>query len=148
MSRDQETNGAFDPVVEPFVDFWSQYVKQANDTTREYLDGYGDGSNIKTFQRRWLDAVSKSVDAYLRSPVFLQAMKQNTDAAVKLKRQADDLSAEFARNANIPTATDISGLFERLHSVEEAILNRLGGIEERLQTIEHQIAAGQAAGNP
>jgi hypothetical protein len=148
MSRDQETNGTFDPVVQPFVDFWSEYVKQANDTTREFLEGIDDGSKIKTFQRRWFDTVSKSMDAYLRSHVFLQAMKQNTDAVVELKRQADDRSAEFARNANIPTASDISGLFERLHSIEEVILNRLGGIEERLQAIEHQIGAGETAGNP
>ena len=90
--------------------------------TREFLDGIDDQANIKSFQRRWFDTVSKSVDAYMRSPAFLQAMKQNTDAAVKLKRQADDLASEIARNANIPTAGDISGLFERLHSIEEVIL--------------------------
>ena len=87
---------------------------------------------MKSWQRRWFDAVSKSMDAYMRSPVFLQAMKQNTDAAIKIKQQADDLATEIARNANIPTASDISGLFERLHSVEEVILSRLGRIDERL----------------
>ena len=40
---------------------------------------------------------------------------------VKAKQQTDDLAAEIARNANIPTATDISGLFERLRSIEETI---------------------------
>ena len=79
--------------------------------------------------------------------MFLQAMKQNADTAIKAKRQADDLATEIARNANIPTAGDISGLFERLHSVEEVILGRLGRIEERLKTIEEQICAGQEVGS-
>jgi hypothetical protein len=72
-------------------------------------------------------------------------MKQNTDAMIKAKRQADDLVTEIARNANIPTASDISGLFERLHSVEEVILGRLARIEARLTTIEEHAGIDQAA---
>jgi hypothetical protein len=142
MPTDQETKPAFDPIVQPFVDFWSGYVKQADDTTREFLEGINGNSDARTWQLRWNDAVSKSMDAFMRSPMFLTAMKQNTDALVKTKQQADDLATEFARNANIPTAGDISGLFERMHSVEEVILNRLGRIEEKLGTIEQQIGKG------
>jgi hypothetical protein len=146
MPGEARTNGAFDPVVKPFVDFWTDYAKQANDATRELLDGLDDSTDIKGWQRRWFDAVAKSMDAYMRSPAFLQAMKHNADTVIKVKRQADDLATEIARNANIPTAGDISGLFERLHSVEEVILGRLGCIEDRLQAIENQIGAGQVAG--
>jgi hypothetical protein len=42
-------------------------------------------------------------------------------------------------------ASDISGLFERLHSVETAILERLGHIEKRLEAIEDHVGACQAA---
>src|SRR4029078_13633326 len=100
-------------------------------------------ADIKSFQRRWFDTVSKSAEAYMRSPAFLQSMKQNTDAAIKLKRQANDLANEMARNANIPTTGDISGLFERLHSVEEVILSRLVRIDERLESIEEKIGRGE-----
>ena len=86
------------------------------------------------------------MDAYMRSPVFLQTMKQNTDLLVKAKRQADDLATEIARNANIPTAGDISGLFERLHSVEEVILTRLGRIEDKLMALERQVGLGHEVG--
>jgi hypothetical protein len=143
MSEEQKSNGQFDPVLQPFVDFWSGYAKQADDAARELLAGFNGNAEMRTWQRRWFDAVSKSMDAYMRSPIFLQAVKQNTDAVIKAKQQADDLATEFARNANIPTAGDISGLFQRLHSVEEVILGRLGRIEERLATIEQQIGAGQ-----
>ena len=147
MSNERNTNEVLDPVIKPFAEFWSSYCSQANDTTRELLAGMNGNADVKTWQRRWFDAVSKSMDAYMRSPMFLQAMKQNADAAIKAKRQADDLATEIARNANIPTAGDISGLFERLHSVEEVILGRLGRIEERLKTIEEQIGAGQEVGS-
>jgi hypothetical protein len=137
----EESSAKVDPIVRPFVDFWSSYIHQANDTTRELLEGINGNSDVKAWQRRWFDAVSKSMDAYMRSPMFLQAMKQNADFVVKAKRQADDLATEFARNANIPTAGDISGLFERLHSVEETVLRRLGRIDERLTAIEQNIGS-------
>ncbi len=143
MAGGGKRNGEFNSVVQPFVDFWSDYVQQANDATREFLDGIDDQTNVKSFQRRWFDTVGKSAEAYMRSPAFLQSMKQNSDAAIKFKRQADDLANEMARNANIPTTGDISGLFERLHSVEEAIVGRLGRIDERLKSIEERIGSGE-----
>src|SRR5262245_13948739 len=143
MAEDNTSNGSVNPVVQPFIDLWSEYAKQADGAARQFLNGIDDSANVKTWQRRWFDAVSKSADAYMRSPVFLQAMKQNTDAAVKLKLQTDDLAAEIARNTNIPTASDISGLFERLHSVEEVILGRLSRIDERLELIEDKVASGE-----
>src|SRR5688572_15954677 len=145
MLAQRDVNGTIDPVMTPFFDLWSDYYKQANDAQREFFDGIENSTDLKNWQRRWNDAVSKSTDAFMRSPAFLHAMKQNTDAAIKLKQQSDDLSKEFARNANIPTTSDISGLFERLHSVEEVILGRLGRIEERLQMIEAHVGTGQAA---
>jgi len=99
------------------------------------LESVSGGSDLRASQRRWLEAVDRSLDAYLRSPLFLGAMKQNIDAATKAKMQVDDLNKDFARNANIPTAADIAGLFERLRSAEDLILSRLAEIDERLETI-------------
>ena len=135
-----------EPLVQPFIEFWTSYIRQANENTRQLVENFDGASDVKTWQRRWSDAVSKSMDAYLRSPMFLQAMKQNTDLMIKAKLQTDDLATEVARNANIPTAGDISGLFERLHTVEEVILQRMERIDQRLQAIEAQTGATQGAG--
>jgi hypothetical protein len=141
MSSTLETNKSVDPVLAPFFEFWTDYFKRTNESTRQFLDDVHESANAKSWQRRWYDAVSKSVDAYLRSPVFLQAMKHNTEAAIKVKQQTDEMASEFARNFNLPLASDISGLFERLHSVEETILRRLERIDERLATIEQNFGS-------
>ena len=143
VSENNEPVAKFDATVQPFVDFWSSYIAQANDATRKLVEDFDGSADVKTWQRRWFETVSRSLDAYMRSPVFLQAMRENTHLLVKAKQQTDDLSAEFARNANIPTATDISGLFERLHSVEDAVLSRLEQIEQRLARIEQQTGVSQ-----
>jgi hypothetical protein len=146
MAADGNTNGTFDPVMQPFVDLWSDCFKQANDATRIFLDGIDDSTDLKAWQRRWLDSVSKSLDAYMRSPAFLQAMKHNMDVVTQTKLRLDDVATEVARNSNIPMASDISGLFERLHSVEEIILHKLDHVEARLKSIESKIGIEETAG--
>jgi hypothetical protein len=145
MSAKPNADGTTDPILKPFYDLWSDCYTKSNDVTREFLEDVEESTNVRSWQRRWNDAVAKSADAFMRSPTFLQAMKQNTDAMVKFKQQADDLSKEIARNANIPTTSDISGLFERLHSVEEVILERLRRIEDRLEAIESHTGIDQLA---
>lgn len=145
MSENNEPAGAMDPTIQPLVEFWSGYIAQANDATRQLVEGFPAGAGVKTWQRRWFTAVSRSMDAYLRSPSFLKAMRENTELIVKTKMQANDMAAEVARNANIPTTSDISGLFERLHSVEDVILRHLQQIEERLTTIEQHTGSREMA---
>jgi hypothetical protein len=36
-------------------------------------------------------------------------------------------------------ATDVTGVFERVHSAEQAILTRLAQMDDRLQAIEAQL---------
>jgi len=53
-----------------------------------------------------------------------------------LKGMQDQVIQDTARQFGLPLAADITGLFERLHSTEQNILNRLQVIEERLKGIE------------
>jgi hypothetical protein len=124
-------------LLEPYREFWADYVQQASDTARQmYQAAAGADADPRAWQRRWLEAVRASMDAYLRSPAFLRAMKQNMDMMIKAKLQADDFTKEFARNANLPTASDVTGIFERLRSAEDAILARLAQMDRRLEVIE------------
>jgi hypothetical protein len=166
VSDDRSTTGHVDSIMQPFVEFWMGYFKQADEATREYLEGLDGGAEIRSWQRQWFDAVSKSMDAYMRSPAFLQVVKHGTEFAIKTKRHNDDVSAEIARNVNVPTASDISGLFERmrcrceenqghrravgtgelvdrLRNIEETVLNRLDAIEQRLTAIESKLSTSQ-----
>ena len=106
----------------------------------------GTHGDPRTWERRWLEAVSRSCDAYLRSPLFLQLMKQNMDAVIETKLRFADWQKEFAHNTNLPTASDIRGLFDRLRSVEDSILARLEEREARLPPRGPQPRLGAAPG--
>ncbi|GAA5504697.1 hypothetical protein [Novipirellula caenicola] len=143
MSSQPGPNAATNPFVQPYVEMWNQFLEQANETTRRMMQSDDGHSDPRLWQRRWMQATSQSIDAYLRSPFFLNAMKQNMDAIIETKMKVNDLQKEFTRNANIPTASDISGLFERVRGMDEMILARLGEIQDRLEGLEAAVEASQ-----
>lgn len=132
-----------DAFMQPFVQFWTTAMEQANVNALKFYESFDPSTNLQDWRKRWFEATSESLDAYMRSPAFLEAMRHNLDATIKTKLQANDLSKEAARNAGVPTVSDISGLFERIHSVESTVLSKLGAIENRLQAIETKLN-GQA----
>lgn len=139
---DSPTNGqpTADPIWQPFSEFWNRWVEKSDEVTRQWTQQVLRQDKLEEWRRHWLEAVSQSCEAYMRSPAFLEAMKHQADATVKMKAQVNDVAREAARNLDIPTAGDISGLFERVHSVEETLISRLERIEEKLARIDEKLS--------
>jgi hypothetical protein len=132
-------NSSTDDPAFPFAGLWSGYLEQVDAHGKAYLEclqSFGDPQQV---QRRWLDALSQQIDSYMRSPAFLESMRRNLKAMTDLKAYQDQVVQDFARQVGIPLASDIYGLFERLHSVEQTILARLEAIEGRLDAIEKKL---------
>jgi hypothetical protein len=116
--------------------FWSQWLEQSHRGTQAVLEAMRFAGDPQQIQRRWLDAVSRSLDEFMRTPAFLELLRNNLKAITELKGLQDQVVQETARHLGLPLAADIAGLYERMRIVEQNILNRLQAIEERLKIIE------------
>ena len=116
--------------------FWTQWLEQSSRGTQALLEAMQDAGDPQQFQRHWLDAVSRSLDDFMRTPTFLELLRNNLKAVTDLKGMQDKAIQDTARYFGLPLTADITGLFERLHSTEQNIINRLQAIEERLKASE------------
>ena len=116
--------------------FWTQWLEQSSRGTQAMLEAMQTVGDPQQFQRRWLEAVSRSLDDFMRTPTFLELLKNNLKAVTDLKGMQDQVVQDTARHFGLPLAADITGLFERLNSTEQNIVNRLKAIEDRLKAIE------------
>jgi hypothetical protein len=116
--------------------FWTQWLEQSSRGTQALLEAMQAAGDPMQLQRHWLDAVSRSLDDFMRTPAFLQLLGNNLKAVTDMKGMQDQVIQDTARHFGMPLAADITGLFERLHSTEQNIINRLQAIEERLKAIE------------
>ena len=116
--------------------FWTQWLEQSSRGTQALLEVMQGAGDPQQLQRRWLDAMSRSLDDFMRTPTFLQLVGNNLKAVTDMKGMQDQVIQDTAHHFGLPLAADITGLFERLHSTEQNIINRLQAIEERLKAIE------------
>jgi len=138
MSENRDTKATADP-ASSLAAFWTQCFNQSDHQARALLEAMQAAGDPQQMQRRWLDALGQSLDSFMRSPAFLDAMKQNLKTMTDVKGLQDQLVQGAARQVGVPLADDITGLFERLNSVERAILQHLKKIDSRLEAVEAKL---------
>jgi len=142
MSTDSKSEPTPDAAADPataLFSFWTQWLEQSTRGTQAMLEAMQTASDPQQAQRHWVDAVSSSIEDFMRTPVFMEAMKRNLKMTTDLKRLQDQTLQGAARHLGQPMAADITGLFERLNSTEQTIVARLRAIEERLKAVEGKL---------
>jgi hypothetical protein len=122
--------------------FWARWIEQSTRGTQallEIMQSAGNAGQLRERQQRWLEAAAENAEGFMRSPPFLELMRQQLKAITDLKTAQDQVVKGAARHLGMPLADDVFGLFERLNSTEQTILSRLHAIEERLQRIEERL---------
>lgn len=136
---DSAGRDATQAMLQPWLEFWTQLVEQRSDWTQMMMCAAPPNVDFATMRKRWLEALSKSIDVYLRTPAFLDLMRRNMDNVVQMKTTADLAQREMSRQAGVPHVEDIAGLYERLQTGHELLLARLHDIEQRLGAIEQAV---------
>jgi hypothetical protein len=136
----QGTSTAVDPARD-FLDFWRNYFEQTAIQTRILLEGMQGGKSLDQMHSQWVGALSEGLESFMRTPAFLDVLKQTLRRMVDLKLAQDQLTQSVAQQAGLPLAADVTGVFERVNSAEQTILRRLSQLDERLKAIEMRLDA-------
>jgi hypothetical protein len=139
MSADSHAKAAENVSPDPasaMMSFWVKWMEQASNGSQTVLEAMQSAGDPNQLQQRWAAAMSESAESFLRTPAFMEVMRQNLKAITDMKRMQDNIVKDAARHLGMPLAEDITGLFDRLNSTEQKILKRLDAIEEKLQSIE------------
>jgi len=150
MSSDksnEEVSTATDPARD-FLEFWKNYFEQTAIQTRVVLEGMQGGKSLDQLHTQGLASLSQSLDSFMRTPAFLEALKQSLKRMIDLKQMQDQVAQTVSQQTGLPLKTDITGLFERVHSAEQTILKQLAMLDDRLKAIEKTLNSGPAEKNP
>jgi len=150
MGRQRENEGP-SSVADPardFLEFWRDYFEQTAIQTRILLESKQGGEPLQQLHSEWLDSLSKSLEDFMRTPVFLEVLKQSIRRMIDLKLAQDQMTQSVAGGAGQPHAVDVAGVLERVRSTEQTVLRHLTAIEDRLAAIEKAVCAGSAAKDP
>jgi len=150
MSSDKSSEGgssAADPARD-FLEFWKNYFEQTAIQTRILLEGMQGGKPLDQLHTQGLESLSQSLDGFMRTPAFLEVLKQSLKRMIDLKQMQDQMSQSVAQQTGLPLAADVTGVFERVHSAEQTILKQLAKLDDRLKAIEKTLNSSPAEKNP
>jgi len=150
MSSDKSNEGvssAADPARD-FLEFWRNYFEQTAIQTRILVEGMQGGKSLDQLHHQGLASLSQSLDSFMRTPVFLEALKQSLKRMIDLKLMQDQVAQTVSQQTGLPLTADITGLFERVHSAEQTILKQLAALDDRLQAIEKTLNSSAAEKSP
>ncbi len=150
MSFDKTNEGvssASDPARD-FLDFWRNYFEQTAIQTRILLEGMQGGKSLDQLHNQGLASLSQSLDSFMRTPAFLEALKLSLKRMIDLKLMQDQVAQTVSQQTGLPLTADITGVFERVHSAEQTIMKQLAMLDDRLKAIEKTLNSGAAEKNP
>jgi hypothetical protein len=151
MLQTEEANGRLrvgsdlQTAWKPFFDFWTEAAAATGEQAEALLDGLIGARDPAVVRRLWLRGLTRSLDAFLRTPMFLTLLGRQFDALTLAKNYTDQVATAWARLAGVPRLPDVNGLFERLKIGQDAILDRLIKIEGQMRTRPAPVAQGAQA---
>ena len=138
MSEAGDTTDPIDPRMRPFVEYWTNCVQQMGQVSAAMQQGIA-SSRDDEVRRQYLDSLTASTDAYLRSPVFLQLLKNHIDALIQLQQQTSVLSSLTPQRDEHSNSLDLTEVNERLARIEQTLEVKLTQVDRRLAAIEYAL---------
>jgi hypothetical protein len=92
--------------------------------------------NARKIRSAMFQALSQHAEKTMRSPEFLQAMKQSMDAAIESRKQMDGLLTRARHETQGTARQDIDALLSSIQHLEKRLLDRIDQLSVRLDALE------------
>jgi len=92
-----------------------------------------------------LSATSQYADQFMRSPQFLQMIKQSIDASIEFRRRMNDFFTAARHGTEGVAREDVAGLLGAMQRMEARTLDRLKEIAGRIDALDRRLDAMESA---
>ncbi len=89
-------------------------------------------------------ALAESWEQFMRSPQFLESMKQWLDNAIAFRKMSNDFMAKMRNEMQAPSREDIDTIMLTVRHMERRLLDRIDDLSEQVAALNHRPARGVA----
>lgn len=86
-----------------------------------------------------LQAMSSYAEEFMRSPQFLEAMKQSMDSAIAFRKQMNDFLTRANHEMQLTAREDVDTMMQAMRHVETRLLDRMEQLADRIDALAEQI---------
>lgn len=94
-------------------------------------------------------ALAQSWDQFLRSPQFMEAMKQHMDNAIAFRKMSSDFFNKVHHETQATSREDIDSVMQAVRHMEIRVLGRVEELAAQIEAANKRLdAVGRGAGSP
>jgi hypothetical protein len=103
---------------------------------------------LKQMRNGIFEALAKSWEEFMRSPQFLEAVKQMMDNAIAFKKLTAEMLTKAHHEMQGSARTDIDAILVAIRHLESRIIERMDELEQRVRQVEKDKGARAATPKP
>jgi len=107
----------------------------------DYSPSNDPGEEMKKARQRMLGAVSKSWEDFMRTPEFLDMMRESMGHAASWGAQAKAGASRMHETMGTASKQDIDGVLLAIRHVEKRVLDRLETLQELIEGLEADLSS-------
>ncbi len=93
-------------------------------------------------------ALAQSWDEFMRSPQFLENMRQWMENAISFRKLTNDFMARVRNEVQAPSRDDIDNIMLNVRHMEKRLLDRLDEVSLQVTALQQQLAGSAKAKRP
>ncbi len=131
------------PAADLFTRLWSEFAGKMMSSGMAFSPGNAAPEVSRDMRTAMFRAWSDYCDQYMRSPEFLEMMKQSLGASLEARKQLNDFLGRVQHEFQGASRQDVDQMMSTLQHLEQRIVDRLDDmsaefaqLQQRMQAIE------------
>ena len=96
---------------------------------------------LKQIRSGIFTALAQSWDEFMRSPQFLDSMKQWMETAISFRKMSNDFMSRVRTELQAPSREDTDALMLNIRHMEKRLLDRMDDLAAEVKALNHEASA-------
>ena len=130
-----------------FQKIWMDSMSKIMQTAFTFGNNSPPPEVLKQIRSGMFQALAQSWEEFMRSPQFLESMKQWMDTAINFRKMTNDFMAKVRNEIQAPSRDDIDTVMLTVRHMEKRLLDRVEDLAAQIAQIDSRLNGhtGQAA---
>ena len=141
MSEPTPTNNPAFEAAQQLGNLWAEWATKMATASLAFRAGSAPPDTARSMRDAGFEAMAHSTDQFMRTPQFMEMMKQSLDASIAFRKQLNELFTQAQHSVQSPAKSDVDGVTKAIRRVETRVLARIEELCDRLDAVSQRLDA-------
>ena len=132
--------------IAAFQKIWTESITKMMQTAFTMAPNSAPPEVLRQIRSGLFQALAQSWEEFMRSPQFLEGMRQWMEASINFRKMTNDFMARVRNELQAPSREDIDTIMLSVRHMEQRLLDRVDNLAGQVQELNRRLPNGQAGG--